>query len=115
MNIDQLHDNNYIPFIQRESQFDFISLGIEPIFTVKFEQDIDLENIPSDKRRTARISTHTGRIKKMAAVKTNGPFNNEYDDIKVTRVVPKESKTIETGKLNEIENEKGTWFDWQSI
>jgi len=106
MDLEKLHDPHYVPFIQRESEDDFISLGIEPILTIRFEEDLDFDLLPTEKRRATRISTNIGRIKKMEAMRTNEFFEDDYNDIKVTKGLPKESKTIGTDNFQNLEKEK---------
>lgn len=93
VNLEKLQDKNYVPFVERENKFGYISLGIEPIFTSRYEADLDFEVLPEVKRKTTRI-VQVDRIKKMNAMRTNMFTDDDIEGMKTAKM-PKESKTIE--------------------
>lgn len=90
-----LHDPNYLPFVERDHRHEFFSLGIEPVFTTKFEHDIDIDSIPAIKRRSTGLMHKVTGLKKMHVMKTDN-FIDEHnlDDIKVSKGMPTPSKTL---------------------
>ena len=40
-----LGNPNYIPYVERDHKCEFFSLGIEPILTTQFEEDVDIEEV----------------------------------------------------------------------
>lgn len=107
VNFEMLNDPNYVPYIDRQTQYEFMSLGIEPTFTTKFDKNIDIEEeISSKKRRTTRISSGSGMIRKMGALKTNQFLASGMDDIKLTKVYKNESKTMDSQAIGKIDEQK---------
>lgn len=55
--VTQIENINYIPYVEFDSNYEFVTLGIEPILTVQFESSIDtksLKNLNSTKNKFSK-------------------------------------------------------------
>lgn len=93
-------DPDYLPYVERENKYEFISLGIEPIFTTNFESDIDLDSYPEMRRGSTKLLSKVTGLKKMHAMKTDKLSDIDYNDIKISKVMPNSSKTLKSNVSN---------------
>ena len=90
------NDPFYIPFVEIESGFDFLSLGIEPILTIKFEEKID-RKLANDVMRRKSTLNYT---KEFQHISSNETENVEKIQGKKRAFEYKRQDTVNSNHIN---------------
>lgn len=108
--ISWLNDPDYIPFMEQFSDYHFVSLGIEPILTTKFEEGLDPEMVTQVVRRKSSLTSQNNAVglRRVLALQTDKFSIDEREEFEIETMtqidksMPKQTMTLKSQKEIEL-------------